>query len=519
MNLKSLLNRSTQEKELHNLPQAGVTSIIMAHSDSSVRQNLRNISLIIGREYKTRTRTRGYFLGTVALVIMMIIAACIPTVIEYFSSNTQTSLVVINKAGTIGGQAALPYLEKILNVANPTTVSADPANSPANQKPDFKLSEVDAADFTAARNQLEAGKFDMLMVIGRGTTGNLTFEYYTRTSNGMGTLNLSRVQSTASQLNFIDRISRLGISPGQLNTLFEAPQSKTTSLQAEQGGRSQDETMAAYFISMAGIILLFSTIINYGVMVAQGAVEEKSNRIMEIMVNAVTPFQLMIGKIVGIGLAGLTQMGLLVLAGGLAFMAQGPVKEVLLGNQTGGVTLDITGLTLGMLGLVILYFLLGFLLYATFYAAVGSLASRQEEVQSAMAPLTFLLLAGYFVAIFALQVPDAIWVKWLSFVPLFSPMLILTRAGLDRLDWWEIPLSVVIMLVATLVFTWLAGRIYRAGVLMYGQKPGFGKLVKLAFAREFEGAVSEEGRGESNRDKFCSSRRGNTPEGQLPFKP
>jgi ABC-2 type transport system permease protein len=136
-----------------------------------------------------------------------------------------------------------------------------------------------------------------------------------------------------------------------------------------------------------------------------------------------------------------------------------------------------------LLGMVVVYFVLGFLFYATLFAAVGSLVSRQEDVQAALAPLTFIFMAGYFVSIFSLNAGDAAWVKVISYIPFFTPTVMLSRLGNSTLSWWEIPLSIVIMLVAIVIFTWLASRIYRAGVLMYGQKPNFGRMIKLAFSK------------------------------------
>ena len=447
----------------------------MQRAATSFGQNIHNIRLIIAREFSARTQSRGYLIATIALVVMIVLAAAVPGVIEYFSANSQTQLVVINKAGPIGGQPALPYLNQSLNnAAAPSSTTGQ-----TNQRQPFAIKEVGAGEFDRVQKQLDSGEINLMVVINRATTGELSFDYYTKDSRGMSNLNTAQLQSATFELNFIDHLTRLGISADQLSSLFQPPQTRTISL--EQGSTSQEETIASYFVAMAAIIMLFTGIMNYGVNVAQGSAEEKSNRVMEIMVNAVTPFQLMMGKIIGIGLAGLVQMGLMVVVGAGAFLVQDPIKKFLLGDKITGTSFDITGLSLGMLGLVILYFVLGFLLYATFYAAIGSLASRQEEVQSSMTPLTLIFLAIYFAAIFALQTPDAPWVRWLSLLPFMSPMLIPVRISLSTVDWWEIPVNIVLMILFIILCTWLAARIYRAGVLMYGQKPSFGKLFKLVF--------------------------------------
>ncbi len=469
-------------KEKKNLTEGSAgneAQVVVASSNHAAGQNARNIPLIIAREYKARVQKRSFQVGTIILVVLVIVAAFVPTIIQLISSNSQSKIVVVNRASQVAGLEPVAYLDTQLN----TTITATGQIQPTapGKKKDFDIKAAQPGDLKSLQQQVRDGKLDGLLVINRAASGELNFEYF---SNGSPTgATATRIQAATTQLNFLDKLGRLGIPQSQLNTLFQSPNLSVTSASDEKSGRSAEETGAATLVVTLGIILIFTTILQYGATVAQGAVEEKSNRIMEIMINAATPFQLMIGKIIGIGLAGLTQIAALAVAGVIAFLVQDPLKSVILGNATGGTRIDITGLSIGLLGLVVLYFILGFLLYGTLYAAVGSLISRQEDVQTALTPLTFLFMAGYFISLFSLGATDALWVKVLSFVPFFTPTLMLSRAGISNLAWWEVPASIVIMLISIVIFTWLAGRIYRAGVLMYGQKPSMGRLVKLALSR------------------------------------
>ncbi len=455
------------------------TTVLAAGSGSASQRNLQNIPLIVGREYKARVQKRGFVIATAIMVVLVIAAAFIPTIIQLISSNSQSKLTVINNVGQVAGQDVIKYLDSRLNVSYDST--GNPKPLAANAKPEFDLKSAPSSDLINLRKQVQDSKLDIVMAINRTSTGDLSFDYYTNGSSGGS--NAVRVRSVASELSFLDKLSRLNIPQSQVATLFEQSQFKATSSSEEKNGRTPAETGAAYTIVLAGIILIFSTVQIYGAAVAQGAVEEKSNRVMEIIVNAATPFQLMIGKIVGIGLAGITQMGIMVLFGIGAFLAQGPIKDALLGNATGGTSINITGLSLGLLAVLFIYFVLGFMLYATLYAAVGSLVSRQEDVQNALGPLTFVFMAAYIGSIFALNFPDANWVVVLSYIPFFSPTMMLVRVGFGSLAWWEIPLNILIMLVTIIVMVFLASRVYRAGVLMYGQKPTFGKVLRLMWAR------------------------------------
>ena len=201
---------------------------------------------------------------------------------------------------------------------------------------------------------------------------------------------------------------------------------------------------------------------------------------MEILVNAATPFQLMTGKIIGIGAAGLAQMAAFVIVGISALLIQNPIKAALSGNNSSALNLNITGSSITLLLLLLVYFILGFLLYATLFAAMGALVKRQDEVQNAIQPLTWLFMIGYFVSFFGIYNPDATWVKVVSYIPFWTPTTMLMRIGVGSATWWEIVLTIVIMIVSIFVCAIIAARIYRYGVLMYGQKPSMRQLFKIA---------------------------------------
>jgi ABC-2 type transport system permease protein len=131
----------------------------------------------------------------------------------------------------------------------------------------------------------------------------------------------------------------------------------------------------------------------------------------------------------------------------------------------------------------LLYFILGYLLYSTLYAAMGALVKRQDEVQNAVAPLTLLLTGGYLVSLAGTYSSDATWFKVISFIPFLTPTAMITRVGNGTVMGWEVAVSVVIMLITILICAAISARIYRVAVLMYGQKPGLGQLVKIMRAK------------------------------------
>ena len=238
--------------------------------------------------------------------------------------------------------------------------------------------------------------------------------------------------------------------------------------QPSQATRSESESAAGFVLAFAGVILIFISIQLYAGIVATGVAEEKSSRMMELLLNAATPFQLLAGKIVGIGAACLTQMGCLVVVGIAGLLLQTPLQAALFGAQAGGFSQYLTGVSIPFYLLFLLYFLLAFFLYATLFAGLASLVKRQEEVQSVIMLPLLLLSSGYVLFFFVVATPDATVTKVLSYIPFWTPILMLMRLALGTVAWWEIVVTVALMLVTILACTWFAARLYRYGVLMYG---------------------------------------------------
>jgi ABC-2 type transport system permease protein len=195
--------------------------------------------------------------------------------------------------------------------------------------------------------------------------------------------------------------------------------------------------------------------------------EEKSSRVMELLVTAATPRQLLAGKVIGNGAAGLTQYVVVVVAALLGLLAQGAVAQYLLGDKAGAPLEDVNLLVLAPFGV---FFVGGFALYSLLYAGLGSLASRTEDVQQATGPMLFIGMGGYFASFIALSTPEAAWVKVASLIPFFSPYMLPMRMLISSVAPWEWAVAAGLMVVFLAAALWTAARIYSAGVLLYGQR-------------------------------------------------
>ncbi len=222
------------------------------------------------------------------------------------------------------------------------------------------------------------------------------------------------------------------------------------------------------------VILLYVTVLMYGSYIAMGVIEEKSTRVVEILISSVRPFQLMLGKVLGTGLAALLQYGVWLVAGFGLLAAKG-----VLGSFTvGPVKLTFAAVDPWILVGFLVFFIVGFFSYAGLFAAGGSLVSRAEDAQQVTTPLSLFVVLVFFAGMYALNNPDAPLSVILSLTPLASPIVMFVRLTIAQPPAWQVALSLVLSVAAILLLVSLAARVFRAGVLLYGGRPGLRTVLR-----------------------------------------
>jgi ABC-2 type transport system permease protein len=244
----------------------------------------------------------------------------------------------------------------------------------------------------------------------------------------------------------------------------------------EAGNENEASAQTAAAIGMIFTFLIYMFIFAYGAMVMQGVLEEKTNRIIEVMVSSVKPFDLLMGKLVGIGLVGLTQFGIwaILFAGfilsGTFFMKDAQVF-LDINKQLGAISI------FELCSYFILFFIGGYLMYASLFAAIGAMVNSQEDTQQYMMPITVLILFAFYAGFYSSQNPDGPLAFWSSIIPLTSPIVMMTRLPYG-VAWWELLLSIGLLIITVVLIVKLAAKIYRVGILMYGKKPTYAEIVK-----------------------------------------
>ena len=425
-----------------------------------MRPFLRNVRLVAGREYRVRVRSRAFVLSTFLLAAIAFGTGFVPILVRALDRGAVVHLAV--HADDPALQAlAIRSLDTVLN----GRTQLDPTARQA-------WAIEPAADAAAARERVVDGSVAGLLVVGRDAAGTPSFEYVTSAPPGGRQVVLMRLATLAVAVN--DRVGTVAGLVGDFRVTAADPTAPVQPIEADSASR----TILATIL----VILVFITSVTYGMWVATSVAEEKGSRVMEVMLNAATTGELLGGKVIGVGAAGLTQYAAIVIPAAGVLLLQAPLAQLLLGESGSGGG-PLVGLTAGILVAFGAFFLLGFALSALLYAAAGSLVSRQEDVQQVALPMLLLSFGGYIAAAIATGSPEAAWVAPLSLVPFFSPYLMLVRLMVGQVSPGEVILAVVLLVAAIAAALWLAIRVYRAGVLLYGQRPTLRTVIGAARGR------------------------------------
>ncbi len=383
---------------------------------SSGTRRLPATVLVARREVRMRLRSRVFVGGTIVMTVLVVVGIIAAALLA-----GKTNPVRVGFSG--GSQALEPtFTATAAALGVPVTVS-------------------DIADVTAGEAQVTAGTLDVL-VIGSSTAP-------TAVANDAVP---SSVESALSLTAEAARLSDAGLSPTAVKSAMALV---PVQLLAPPNPKDTQNLLA----SLALGIILWIALGQYGNMVAQGVVEEKATRIMEILLATIQPSRLLAGKVIGVGLVGLLQV---TIVGAAALVA------VHVTNIAAIPALDVASILAD-----ILWFLLGFLFYATAYAAVASLVSRQEEIQSAVAPISIFQIAGYLLMYAALPNPSGPLATACSLFPPFAPIVMAVRMASSDVPVWQVGLAIALIVASIVGLTWLAGRIYTNAAMRIGARVRF----------------------------------------------
>jgi len=415
---------------------------------------LPNTLTIAKREYVERVRSRLFGASTLLLAGLAVFVAMSPVILRALDSGSVTRVAIVTEDPELG-QTVIDSMNQVL------TVGASGGGG------SWKLSMVPSV------GAVDAGAYEAALVVTRETNGRLDFDL--RTTQDIGADKRQLLQIGTYGVGVIDAARQGGAS-------VQIPKLTTTAIDGPNAGGapvSSSEYASRRIVGIVFVVLIFITLVIYGMWVAAGVVAEKSSRVMELLISAASARQLVLGKVLGIGAAGATQYAVIIASALLALVVEERVSVALLGPG-GSVAPSLVALSPGLLLAFASFYVLGFALYALIYAAAGSLVSRPEDLQIIALPLSLIAIVGYFQAVLALSGGTAGFIRFASYVPFWSPFVMLTRLSIGRVEPWEVVVSFGLLIVTIGIVGVIAIRIYSAGVLLYGQRPGLRAYVAAA---------------------------------------
>lgn len=409
----------------------------------------KQVWAVLRREYVERVKTKGFIFSTIAIPVLMLGMIGLSAFMAVRAEQSQRRIALIDFTGQVG--------EEVARRMEATGYDLEIVGTQVG------LEELDG--------RVLEGEIEAYIVLDDLTVQEGAFAYRSEDSPGRirGALMESIVVETVLEL----RLSRTDNTAGVRELLGGSH------LKFERLGEEVSEVEEASGIAtgFAGAMILYISMLLYGAFVLRSVLDEKRNRVVEVVISGVTPGRLMLGKILGVGCMGMTQLGIWAACAGLIGLLGVPTLAANIPEaDLGQITEFLPGI--GALVLLLVYFVLGFFLYSSLFAAVGAMCNTEEEAQQAQFPIMMLLIVPFMLQMFSLQGDAFAWMDWAALFPFFSPILMYPRAVSGAVPWWMVGLSLVFMVIAVGATAWVAGRIYRVGILMQGKRPTLRELAR-----------------------------------------
>lgn len=432
---------------------------------------MSKIWIIIQREFMTRVKKKSFILLTILMPFIFAALIMVPLMLATIEGDEQKTVMVVDKTGR--------YVGSLKSTPNYAFVPT------ADNKDEFYTEDSEVEAVVQITADLAKNPKAVTIYSPREVKAEL----------------LSYVETCLGEQVRREKLSAYNIP--ELETIIADIQTDFHVATVKRNAEGDETSSNTYIAMTAGFIftfLIYMFVMSYGGMVMQSVMEEKTNRIVELMVSSVKPFQLMMGKIIGVALVGFVQLAIwgvmlsiiLVVCGSVFGLSAAPAVPAVAGadaqmaavaQQAGGgeaaeIMSALMGLPYAELGIMfVLYFVGGYLLYASFFAAVGASINAQEDSSQFIMPVVLIMVFGLYAAMYSAENTNGPLAFWASMFPLTSPIVMMVRIPFG-VPWWEEVLSLGLLFATSMAFVWISARIYRVGILMYGKKPSLREMLK-----------------------------------------
>ena len=416
---------------------------------------MKQVWAVVRREYVERVKTRAFILSTLGIPLLMIGAMALSIFVAVRAQGSERQIALVDSSGLLGERVA-----EALERAGYNVEVADPGAGTAD------------LDQRVLDDELEA-----YVVLDDLTASEAVFTYRAKESPG-GTR--ARIMRSIIVEEVVDL--RLGLlEDGEsVRRLFEggALEFEPVGIDEADPEEAEAERITGMVTGIGGGIILYVMMLVYGAQMLQSVLEEKQSRVVELVISSLRPWQLMLGKIVGVGAVGLTQVAIWIGCVALLAAAALPVLITALPDleEVGEFRQYLP--SPGAVALLVVFFLLGYFLYSSLFAAVGAMCRNLQEATQAQTPLIILIVVPFVIQMSTIEGGGVAWMDWLALFPFFSPIMMYPRAVMGAVPWWMVGASIVLMALTVWGTSWVAGRIYKVGILSQGNRPNLRELVR-----------------------------------------
>jgi len=445
---------------------------------------MRKFLAVVKREYVQRVRSRMFLVVTIAAPLMFAIFTVVPALIAGIKAGGPTRIAVVDETGRMYERVR----ESLLSGSDEDEESAEAqAASAVNQNRSDRMKRAAAAGEQGyAVEMVEAGgrdieevkrrlnervkgdELDGYLVIPPDVLTTGAAEFYARNTGDVFTNGqiADRLTKAVREQRMVER----NINPADMREITQPVKVKTRKV--GEGREEAEDTGQGFYLVFGVGFIIYLTILMYGQVVLGAVIEEKETRIAEILFSSIRSFPLMMGKLIGVSLVALTQFAIW----GLAFAAFALYGVAKLAEQ--GMAIPLPHVPASVFAYLVLFFLLGYFIYATIYALVGSMVTTTQEGGQLAMPIILILVLGFYMAFPVIRAPNSPFAFWVSMVPFFAPITMLIRIVTQTPPFWQIALSLAIGFATVVLLLWLAARVYRVGMLMYGKRATIPEVLK-----------------------------------------
>ena len=342
--------------------------------------------------------------------------------------------------------------------------------SPAFKQAKIEVSAVQGSS-ESLDSQVQAGAYDGYLVLPADLSGFVRLEYVSKTAADFRVAGV--LQAVIGKAIVAQRLVKAGISASRVGSLTQSPEFETRQL-LKSGEKKNSDFITVLITGLTYAMLLYMTVILYGQVIARSVLTEKTNKTVEIMLSSVRTMDLLFGKILGKAAASLLQYGIWVTISATVLKLIGPRLGIAIG----------AGLSMSTLAYLVLFFILSFFLYCSLYAALGAASEDEQHLGQLSWPVIIFLVIPVVMISPIINTPQAPIVVGLSFFPLTAPIVMFLRILVGAAQWWEVLVSLGLIIAATAAVIWLSARIFRVGILMTGKRLTFGEVLRLARSRQ-----------------------------------